>query len=247
MPSVYLSPSTQDYNEYYDNSGSEEYYMNRITDYIEPYLMASGIAYTRNMPNMTVNEVVKQSNTGNYDLHVALHSNAAGAENAGKQQGSDVYYYLTSKKGKAAAEIFVKNLKEIYLYPDKVRALPNTTFAELKRTNAPSVLLELAYHDNPEDAEWIKENEELIARTVALSICEYLGVPFVNPVPDRQGTVNTPSSRLNIRDMASFSGEIIGKIPNGAVVTITGDEGDWYGVIYDGITGYAYKKYISRN
>ena len=50
MPKIFLSPSTQEYNEYYDGSGSEEYYMNLIADYMEPYLTASGIQYTRNDP-----------------------------------------------------------------------------------------------------------------------------------------------------------------------------------------------------
>ena len=37
MPSIYLSPSTQQYNEYV-NGGSEEYYMNLVADAMEPYL-----------------------------------------------------------------------------------------------------------------------------------------------------------------------------------------------------------------
>ena len=48
MPMLFLSPSTQEYNLYYDGSGSEEYYMNLIADYMEPYLTASGITFTRN-------------------------------------------------------------------------------------------------------------------------------------------------------------------------------------------------------
>ena len=35
MPSIYLSPSLQEFNEYYDKSGSEEYYMNLIADAME--------------------------------------------------------------------------------------------------------------------------------------------------------------------------------------------------------------------
>ena len=56
MPSIYLSPSTQEYNAYYDGQGSEEYYMNQIADAMEPYLTASGIAFTRNTPDMTAAE-----------------------------------------------------------------------------------------------------------------------------------------------------------------------------------------------
>jgi N-acetylmuramoyl-L-alanine amidase len=44
MPSVYLSPSTQESNQFI-NGGSEEYYMNRIVDAMIPYLRASGIDF----------------------------------------------------------------------------------------------------------------------------------------------------------------------------------------------------------
>ena len=48
MPTVFLSPSTQEYNLFYDGAGSEEYYMNRIADEMVPYLQASGINVVRN-------------------------------------------------------------------------------------------------------------------------------------------------------------------------------------------------------
>ena len=43
MPIVFLSPSTQDWNPYVTGSGSEEYWMNRIVDAMEPYLRSNGI------------------------------------------------------------------------------------------------------------------------------------------------------------------------------------------------------------
>ena len=50
MPTLFLSPSTQEYNPYIDG-GNEEYYMNLIADAMEPYLTASGIEYVRNDPS----------------------------------------------------------------------------------------------------------------------------------------------------------------------------------------------------
>ena len=51
MPSVFLSPSTQEYNPYITGSGSEEYWMNQIADAMEPYLRSSGISFGRNDPS----------------------------------------------------------------------------------------------------------------------------------------------------------------------------------------------------
>ena len=59
--------------------------------------------------------------------------------------------------------------------------VPNTSLAELRLTRAPSNLIELAYHDNLEDALWIVNNIDLIARTLVLSLTEYFEIPFNDP------------------------------------------------------------------
>ena len=177
MASVFLSPSTQHYNLYVTGN-SEEYYTNLITDAMIPYLEASGIYYGRNDPDGTVSTSIAMSNAGSYDLHLAIHSNAAPEHLSGMLRGSDVYYYRDSSRGRRAAEIFANNLKLVYPYPDQVT---NNTLAEVKRTKAPAVLLELAYHDNYDDAQWIINNIEAIGANLALSVADYLGVVFVAP------------------------------------------------------------------
>ena len=179
MPSVFLSPSLQEWNPYV-NGGNEEYYMNLIADAMEPYLRASGISYARNTPSQTLSQAIAQSNAGDYDLHLAIHSNAAGAGNTGKVRGTDVYYYPTSERGKRAAQVIAENYKEIYPLPDRVRTVASSQLAELKRTKAPAVLIETAYHDNLADAEWIQENIGEIGRNLSQSVARYLGVPFVD-------------------------------------------------------------------
>jgi N-acetylmuramoyl-L-alanine amidase len=179
MPSVFLSPSLQEWNPYV-NGGSEEYYMNLVADAVEPYLTASGISYARNTPSQTLSQAIAQSNAGSYDLHLAIHSNAAGSANSGRVRGTDVYYYPTSRKGRRAAEIIADNWQDIYPLPDRVKTVASSTLAELKRTKAPAVLIETAYHDNLADAEWIQENIGVIGRSLAMSIAQFLGVPFVD-------------------------------------------------------------------
>lgn len=180
MPSIYLSPSVQEFNPYI-NGGNEEYYMNLIADAMVPYLRASGIDFTRNNPNDTLAELIEHSNEGEYDLHLALHSNAAPATMPGALQGPDVYYYAYSEEGRKAADLIANNLKAIYPNPSLVTVIGNTTLPEIRRTKAPAVLVETAYHDNYEDAEWIKNNIDEIGRNLTLSVTEYLEVPFVDP------------------------------------------------------------------
>ena len=61
MPSVFLSPSTQEYNPYITGSGSEEYWMNQIADAMEPYLRANGITYGRNEPGASAAAAIRQA------------------------------------------------------------------------------------------------------------------------------------------------------------------------------------------
>lgn len=177
MPYIYLSPSTQEFNPY-AGGGNEEYYMNLIADAMEPYLYASGIAFERNTPDMTAAQSIAASNAGNFDLHLALHSNAS---SDGSARGGEVYYYPTSVQGKRLAEIIANNLQMIYPLSGKVRTIPTTTLGEVRRTRAPSVLIEFAFHDNPQDADWIRNNIDEIARNVVISLTDYFGIPFRTP------------------------------------------------------------------
>ncbi len=116
MPIIYLSPSTQE-NNLYVNGGTEEEWMNRLADAMEPYLTASGIRYSRNTPDMTAASSIRASNAGNYDLHLALHSNAAPEGQYGQIRGILVFYYPGSVQGQRAATLVADGLKTLYHCP----------------------------------------------------------------------------------------------------------------------------------
>ena len=244
MPVIYLSPSTQESNLYV-TGGSEEYYMNKLADAMLPYLRSSGIQYVRNTPEMTAASSIRASNRGNYDLHLALHSNAAPEGKYGTARGIIVFYYPGSARGERAAKIMAENLKDIYPLPDLVRAEPTTRLGEVRQPKAPSVFLELGYHDNLEDALWIQQNLNAIAATLVRSLCEYFGIPFIAPSPVETGRVRTNGSRLNIRTFPTAASSVKGRIPNGAAVNIYGRTGEWYVVEYSGVVGYANSAFIS--
>jgi len=244
MPRIYLSPSLQENNPYVIG-GTEEQYMNLVADAMEPYLVSNGIAFTRNRPEQTLSQVIAQSNESYYDLHLALHSNAAGAANAGQVRGTDVYYYMPSTEGQRAAEDIVQTMKTIYPLPDRVRAVATTALAEVRRTTAPSVLVEIAYHDNVEDAQWIRDNIEGIARALTEALTLYFNIPFVEKTAPQTGIVTTNGGVLNIRQRPTVTAAVVGTIPNGASVIVNGQYDDWYVVDYNGTIGYAKDAYIT--
>lgn len=244
MPTIFLSPSAQQFNPYVTGTGSEEFYMNLLADAMEPYLRSTGIQYVRNNPEESLSQIIAQSNAGNYDLHLALHSNAAPESMSGRLRGTDVYYYTPSNEGRRAAEIIANNFKEIALEPSLVRAVPTTTLAELRRTRAPSVLIEVAYHDNVTEANWIIDNLQVIARNLVQSLAEFFGIPFIEAQPVRQGVVDTAGSDLNLRSRPALDAPVITTMPDNATVEVLGQWQGWYVVNYNGNVGYASSQYI---
>ncbi len=244
MPKVFLSPSTQEWNQY-ATEGNEELYMNLLADRMEPYLRSCGISFVRNDPVRNVTGAIADSNAGSYDVHLALHSNAAPENLAGRLRGIDIYFAPKSSYSETLANIIANNLKSIYPLPDKVRAVPTYSLGEVLRTKAVAVLCELGYHDNYADEAWLKNNLEAIAKNITNSLCDYFGIPFVNAGAVRWGTVTTDGGNLNIRSYPSLAGKIIGSMPDGATVMINGETNGWYVVSYNGISGYSSSDYIT--
>ena len=244
MPTIYLSPSTQEFNPYIDE-GNEEEYMNLIADAMIPYLEASGIKYVRNTPDMTAASSITASNSGQYDFHFAIHSNATGLPDS-TVRGAEFYYYPYSANSQRAAQIFANNFKQIYPLPDMVKTVETTRLGEVVRTRSPAVLAEVAYHDNREDAQWIRNNIEPIAKNLVLSLTDYFDIPFNEPSQSEwKVRVNTPlGGNLNLRARPDIYSPIVASIPNGTVLTSYYDSGEWTLVVYDNKTGYVYNEYI---
>ncbi|WP_324822686.1 N-acetylmuramoyl-L-alanine amidase [Sinanaerobacter sp. ZZT-01] len=177
MPSVYLSPSVEEENLYI-NGGTEECIMNLIVDTMIPYLNASNIIFERNNPNDSLAQVIAQSNLRFRDLHLSIHSTNAPKNLSGLLQGPDVYYYAYDPNSKKAAETISKNLATIYPNSNLITEIPTVAYEELRRTKSPAVLVNLGYHDNFDDAQWIKENISAIAKNLSLSLAELFGTRF---------------------------------------------------------------------
>jgi len=244
MPIIYLSPSTQDWNMYVTGSGSEEYNMNLLADALVPYLLSNGIQYKRNRPEMTAASSIREANQGQFDLYLALHSNASGEGHYGENRGIIAFYYPGSANGQRAAELIAEELRKIYPLPGKVTTRPTTTLGEVRLSRAPAVLVEIGYHDNYEDAVWLESHWDAIAQQLARALTSYFGLPFIYPMEPVTGTVSVSYGTLNLRSYPSAGGTILANMPNGATVTIYGEWQGWYVVHYQNYVGYAAAAYI---
>ena len=246
MPFLFLSPSTQEFNPYI-TEGNEELWMNRLADQMEPYLHASGVNTVRNDPEAGAAGAIRLSNQGSYDFHLALHSNASPEALSGQQRGVDFYYYPSSAAGLQMANILVDNIRPVYPLPERVQARPSTAIGEVRRTKAPSVLAELGYHDNADDANWLTGNLDAVAQALSVGVTEYFGLPFLIPGEIIPATVRLHDGALNLRALPSTEGPVLTQMQNGAQVRILAEYNDWYSIFYDGLYGFADKRYITPN
>ena len=188
MPKIYLDPSTDETNVY-ASGGNEEYYMNLIADAMVPYLEIAGIEYTRNNPNDSRNQIIEQSNAGDYNLHLSLRSTPA----KDIQQGPIIYYSALKPAAQSAAYDFARNLWSIYPDPALVNMVPNSTIPEIALTKAPTVFIDLVNSASLEDTAWLKNNVYKIARTLVFGLTDYFSIPFdVKREPIAPPIVTTP-------------------------------------------------------
>ena len=58
------------------------------------------------------------------------------------------------------------------------------------------------------------------------------------------GVVVTKKDPLNVREQPNENAKILGSVPKGDTVSIVGDDGEWYEIIYGTGKGYVSKKYV---
>ncbi len=168
---VFLSPSLQEWNIGINNYGTEEKRMNEIADYLENILRKRGYIVYRNEPSQSLGDTVQKSNEIRPDIHVAIHSNASGPSVSGK--GPEIYSNRPDTSGARLAQYIYDEIKSIYPYDAGRGVLYTNNLYEIINTLAPAVLLEVAFHDEEDDARWIIENEEKIANAIANGIDEF--------------------------------------------------------------------------
>lgn len=167
MKSIYLSPSTQENNVGAGSYGTEERRMNEIMDLIENQLRGKYILY-RNRPEMSLRQVVADSNAKNPDLHFALHSNAGGS------RGTECWICARGGKAEKFANLLYKKVAP--LTPTKDRGVKvSSSLYEVNKTRAPAVILEIDFHDNAQTAQWIIDNKTAVAHACVQAIMEFFG------------------------------------------------------------------------
>ena len=188
---IYLSPSTQESNLFVGGV-TEEVNSNAVCDILQKALSEKyGFEIRRNRPDMNLTQMINDSNNFNPDIHVAIHSNAGGG------RGCEVYYYRVDGKVSNSQQLSQYIYNELSpLTPSSDRGLKDgraANLGEIVRTTACATLVEMAFHDNVEDAAWMLSNRQACSTALEKGICKYFGVaykPDVVPQPTPQPTTD---------------------------------------------------------
>lgn len=185
----------------YKTGSNEEVTMNLIADYLCAELTRHGVEWNRNNRKDTYAGHVAVSNVYKPDLHLAIHSNAGGS------RGCEVYVNDPTNKTSIANKLAEKlYLRIAILTPVTDRGIKAGTFAEIKQTKAPAVLIEVEFHDSLEGAKWIVANILPIGKALLLSCLEVAGVPYksIDMFPDKTEFLKNEMRKIQVIAMEAL-------------------------------------------
>ena len=171
---IAVSPSDQYRNRYAYGGTNEGYQMHRVAEKLVEYLMRCGIDVVY-LPGGYLDDRVRKANMEHVDGYIALHSNAFD----GSVQGIRVHCY-PSEKSRKFGKFIMAALDAVYDGFTKSKIVETDSLYELKYPEAPAILPEIGFHDNPDDAKWIVNHVDQIAEALAKGICEYFKIPYVS-------------------------------------------------------------------
>ena len=200
MIKIYLSPSTQPHNLYYDKKHNEEQVMNQVTDALVAALSNFEVEVIRGSKESTTYDRLRQANQRGVDYYLAIHSNAGGG------RGCETFYQaginatpLVKARSKTYAEKINRDFAAIT--PSNTATVDRGAKVrlqsdgrdwnhELRVCTAPTNLIELDFHDNQAGAQWLIANTVKAGQTLAKSIVDLFDLkPKEKPTPEPEPTI----------------------------------------------------------
>lgn len=223
---IYISPSNQFANLGAGSYGAEGARMNELADHLVPLLDRQGYEVVRPGPYTTLAARIAAANALKVDYYLALHSNAGGG------RGCEVLIYGRGGQAEKLAQRIYNEVSVITPAADRgINVRPD--LAELKSTAMPAVLLEVMFHDHPEEAAWIMQNMAAIAQAIARGViahcggaaapeCDYkrIDIHALRIPPERFGVIYWGKGKRTtaIKDYACGPYQCSGTVPVGNVI-----------------------------
>lgn len=176
---IYISPSSQPANTYAVGNTNEQEQCRKIGTALDAALDRcgfnsmvglSGTMYTR----------VAESNAFGAELHMPIHTNGFNGDVAGLR----IMVYKLGGEAEKIAQAVMEELAPITPgKSDGISAQPQ--LYEISDSEALCVYIEVGFHDNLEEAQWIINHTQDIAEAICRGICKHYGVPYVEDTLER--------------------------------------------------------------
>ena len=143
-----------------------------IADLVEKYLVAAGVEVVGKLQSDSLSAVVNASDSSGADVFISIHCNAFNE----MANGTEVWYYHTSKNGKRLAECIQRQIVASLATTNRGAkpAVPGESgLYVLTNTDAVAVLVETAFIDNPSDEEILRTRQDDFARAIARGVTDY--------------------------------------------------------------------------
>ena len=179
---IYISPSNQGGNPGVHEVGftNEKQEMNAIADHLINKLKEyPNVTVYRNNPAGNINQWNNDANYLGVDFKLAIHSNASEDHTS---YGVETWVDSEESNTYSIASLIQDAMIEMYPYKNREGYNRGVKYAhgEIGEANdmyvRNGILIEVAHHDEIQDAKWIKENEKAIGEKMAEVILTYFQV-----------------------------------------------------------------------
>lgn len=170
---IYISPSSQPANTYAVGNTNEQEQCRKIGAALEKELDRCGFYATAGLSG-TMYTRVADSNKIAADLHLPIHTNAFD----GKVAGLRIMIYKKGGEAEQIAKAIMATLAPITPgTSDGISCQPQ--LYEISDSEAICVYIEVGFHDNAKEAQWIIDHTQDIAVAIAKGLCNHYGVKYV--------------------------------------------------------------------
>lgn len=192
---IYFSPSDQTRNTYAVGNTNEAAQCRQIALYAVEAAKRCGfeaLTDTTSGGDDAMMGRIQQSNDWGADVHIPIHTNAFN----GQVMGTRMFCYDTSGEGYKLCKAIMDTLSPIT--PGESDNITAKHYDEVLYANAPTVYIEVGFHDNNVEAQWIIDHKREIAEAIVKGLCNYYGVAYATPDDQGKTTAHTASTGGNM-------------------------------------------------
>lgn len=230
MKKIYVSPSSQPENKYAVGNTNEQEECRKIAAKTVEALKRCGFDARAGM-NGNMYSRVEESNAWGADAHIPIHTNAFD----GKVAGFRGFYYKANSAGHKLVSAIEDTVAPITPGTSDGLSAQKGLY-EIYASNSPCAYLELGFHDNKVEAQYIIDHTEDLAEAICKGICNYYGAAYIE-------NGNTPVEPVNdaytleqfIRDVQTVTGSevdgVAGPETISNTVTLSSTKNDYHAAV----------------